>query len=89
MKKNVKDKAQVRTQQGEYYERSEVKEFYGELRERLHMRANGQVLPEGTNGAELIIPDLVVNRIRERIGDYTTLYPLVDKINLVLCNEVC
>jgi HK97 family phage major capsid protein len=65
--------------QQEYFTR-EVEEFYSELRSRLKMRANGQVLPPGEAGAELIIPDIVVNRIRERIGDYTTLYPLVDKI---------
>lgn len=65
---------------GEYYERSDVKDFYTELRERLQLRANGQVLPDGPSGAELIIPDIIVNRIRERIGDFTTLYPLVDKV---------
>ena len=64
----------------DYHERSDVKEFYNELRERLQMRANGQVLPDGPSGAELIIPDVIVNRIRERIGDFTTLYPLVDKV---------
>ncbi|EGO2729452.1 phage major capsid protein [Enterococcus faecalis] len=64
----------------DYHERSDVKEFYDELRERLQMRANGQVLPDGPSGAELIIPDIIVNRIRERIGDFTTLYPLVDKV---------
>lgn len=61
----------------EYFTR-EVEDFYGELRSRLQSRANGQVLPPGEAGAELIIPDTVVNRIRERIGDFTTLYPLVD-----------
>ena len=39
-----------------------------------------KVLPDGPSGAELIIPDIIVNRIRERIGDFTTLYPLVDKV---------
>ena len=68
------------THRNEYYERSDVKNFYSELRERLQMRANGQVLPDGPSGAELIIPDIIVNRIRERIGDFTTLYPLVDKV---------
>lgn len=63
----------------EYFTR-EVNDFYEELRTRLDARANGQVLPPGESGAELIIPDIVVNRIRERIGDYTTLYPLVDLV---------
>ncbi|MFA4137151.1 MULTISPECIES: phage major capsid protein [unclassified Brevibacillus] len=63
----------------EYFTR-EVEDFYGELRSRLQSRANGNVLPPGEAGAELVIPDIVVNRIRDRIGDFTTLYPLVDKI---------
>lgn len=66
-----------RTIAQEYFTR-EVEDFYGELRSRLQSRANGNVLPAGEAGAELIIPDIVVNRIRERIGDFTTLYPLVD-----------
>lgn len=61
----------------EYFTR-EVEDFYSELRSRLKLRANGNALPSGEAGAELIIPDIVVNRIRERIGDFTTLYPLVD-----------
>lgn len=68
-----------RTNNQEYFTR-EVEEFYSELRNRLESRANGNVLPPGEAGAELLIPDIVVNRIRERIGDYTTLYPLVDKV---------
>ncbi|MEK3814248.1 phage major capsid protein [Bacillus sp. FSL K6-1284] len=68
-----------RTLNGEYFTR-EVQDFYSELRSRLEARANGQVLPPGESGAELVIPDTVVNRIRERIGDFTTLYPLVDKV---------
>lgn len=78
-KKNMPKNREQRTQQHEYFTR-EVEEFYGELRTRLEARANGQVLPPGEAGAELVIPDIVVNRIRERIGDFTTLYPLVDKI---------
>lgn len=70
---------QTRTVAQEYFTR-EVEDFYSELRSRLKLRANGQVLPPGESGAELIIPDIVVNRIRERIGDFTTLYPLVDRV---------
>lgn len=77
--KEIMTKHQKRVNQQEYFTR-EVEEFYSELRSRLKMRANGQVLPPGEAGAELVIPNIVVNRIRERIGDYTTLYPLVDKI---------
>ncbi len=69
----------TRVNNHEYFTR-EVNDFYDELRERLQVRANGQVLPPGDSGAELIIPDIVVDRIRERIGDYTTLYPLVDLV---------
>src|SRR5690606_31775780 len=76
--RNDKKMTEKRAKQ-EYFTR-EVEDFYNELRTRLQARANGQVLPPGEAGAELIIPDIVVNRIRERIGDYTTLYPLVDKI---------
>lgn len=56
---------------GEYYERSEVKEFYEKFR---NLRA--------VTGGELTIPDIVVNRIMDIMGDYTTLYPLVDKIQV-------
>jgi len=76
--RNDKKMTEKRAKQ-EYFTR-EVEDFYNELRTRLQARANGQVLPPGEAGAELIIPDIVVNRIRERVGDYTTLYPLVDKI---------
>ncbi len=56
---------------GEYYERSEVKEFYEKLK---NLRA--------VTGGELTIPDVVVNRIMDIMGDFTTLYPLVDKIQV-------
>jgi HK97 family phage major capsid protein len=56
---------------GEYYERSEVKEFYEKFK---NLRA--------VTGGELTIPDIVVNRIMDIMGDYTTLYPLVDKIQV-------
>lgn len=56
---------------GEYYERNEVKEFYEKFR---NLRA--------VTGGELTIPDIVVNRIMDIMGDYTTLYPLVDKIQV-------
>ncbi|MBB6451990.1 HK97 family phage major capsid protein [Salirhabdus euzebyi] len=78
-KKNMPKQKEQRITSREYFTR-EVEEFYDELRSRLEARANGQVLPPGESGAELVIPDIVVNRIRERIGDFTTLYPLVDKI---------
>ena len=56
---------------GEYYEREEVREFYEKFR---NLRA--------VSGGELTIPDIVVNRIMDIMGDYTTLYPLVDKIQV-------
>lgn len=56
---------------GEYYEREEVREFYENFR---NLRA--------VTGGELTIPDIVVNRIMDIMGDYTTLYPLVDKIQV-------
>lgn len=54
---------------GEYYERSEVKEFYEQFK---NLRA--------VTSGELTIPDVVVNRITDIMGDFTTLYPLVDKV---------
>lgn len=56
---------------GEYYERSEVKSFYEQFK---NLRAVG--------GEGLTIPLVVVNRIMDIVGDYTTLYPLVDKIKV-------
>lgn len=55
---------------GEYYERSEVREFYEKFR----------ALRGVTGGPELTIPQIIVNRILDILGDYTTVYPLVDKI---------
>lgn len=56
---------------GEYYERAEVKEFYDKVR---NLRA--------VAGAELTIPDIVVNRIMDIAGDYATVYPLVNRITV-------
>lgn len=56
---------------GEYFERSDVKEFYEKFK---NLRA--------VTGGELTIPEVVVNRIMDILGDYSTLYPLVDKIRI-------
>lgn len=56
---------------GEYYERSEVKEFYEKFK---NLRSVG--------GEGLTIPQIVINRIMDIIGDYSTVYPLVDKIRV-------
>lgn len=56
---------------GEYYEREEVKDFYDKFK---NLRA--------VTGGELTIPDIVVNRIMDIMGDYTTVYPLVDTIQV-------
>lgn len=77
--RNMNTQLQQRVSGQEYFTR-EVEDFYKELRTRLQSRANGNVLPPGSDGAELAIPDIVTTRIRERIGDFTTLYPLVDKV---------
>lgn len=55
---------------GEYYERAEVKEFYDKFRNLRNV-----------TGGELTIPEIVVNRIMDIAGDYSTVYPLVDKIS--------
>lgn len=56
---------------GEYYELPEVREFYDKFK---NLRAVG--------GEGLTIPNVVVNRIMDIMGDFTTLYPLVDKIRV-------
>jgi len=56
---------------GAYYERAEVKAFYESFK---NLRAVG--------GEGLLIPEVVINRIMDILGDYATLYPLVDKIRV-------
>lgn len=72
-KSDLMNKYQVREllKTGEYYERSEVKEFYEKFK---NLRA--------VTGEGLTIPDVVINRIMDILGDYSTLYPLVDKIKI-------
>ena len=74
-KRGIEDmnKYQVREllRTGEYYERAEVKEFYEQFK---NLRAVG--------GEGLTIPNTVINRIMDIMGDYTTLYPLVNKIRV-------
>mgnify|MGYP001190139111 CR=1 FL=1 len=66
-------KGQVREliRTGEYYKLQEVREFYEKLK---NLR--------GVSGGELTIPEVVVNRIMDIMGDYTTLYPLVNRITV-------
>jgi len=70
---NIVNKYQVREllKTGAYYERTEVKEFYEKFK---NLRAVG--------GEGLTIPEVIINRIMDIMGDYTTLYPLVDKIRV-------
>jgi len=70
---NDMNKYQIREmlKTGEYYERSEVKGFYEKFK---NLRAVG--------GEGLTIPNIVVNRIMTILGDFSTLYPLVDKIKV-------
>ena len=56
---------------GEYYKCSEVVEFYEKFK---NLR--------GVTGGELTIPEVIVNRIMDILGDYSTLYPLVDRIQV-------
>ena len=65
------NKLQVREmlKSGEYYERSEVKDFYEKFKNLRQV-----------TGGELTIPEIVVNRIMDIVGDFTTIYPLVDKL---------
>ena len=59
----------IENELAELDERAEVKEFYDKVR---NLRA--------VTGAELTIPDIVVNRIMDIVGDYATVYPLVDHV---------
>jgi HK97 family phage major capsid protein len=56
---------------GEYYKRSEVIDFYEKFK---NLRA--------VTGGELVIPEVIVNRIMDILGDYSTLYPIVDRIQV-------
>jgi len=56
---------------GEYYERADVKSFYEGFK---NLRAVG--------GEGLLIPDVVINRIMDISGDYSKIYPLVNKIQV-------
>lgn len=65
--------AQVRKmlETGEYYNLPEVREFYDKFK---NLRA--------VSGGDLTIPNVIINRILDIVGDYTTLYPRVDKIRV-------
>ncbi|SDC06002.1 phage major capsid protein [Shouchella lonarensis] len=56
---------------GEYYKDQEVREFYERFKQL-----------RSVAGGELTIPHLVINRIMDILGDFTTLYPLVEKIRV-------
>jgi len=56
---------------GEYYKRSEVIDFYEKFK---NLRA--------VTGGELTIPEVIVNRIMDILGDYSTIYNLVDRIQV-------
>ncbi len=67
------NKLQVREllKTGEYYKRSDVVEFYEQFK---NLRA--------VTGGELAIPEVIVSRIMDILGDYSTLYPIVDRIQV-------
>jgi HK97 family phage major capsid protein len=56
---------------GEYYKRSEVIDFYEKFK---NLRA--------VTGGELAIPEIIVNRIMDILGDYSNIYRLVDRIQV-------
>lgn len=56
---------------GEYFQLQEVREFYEQFK---NLRT--------VAGGELTIPQVIINRILDIVGDYTTLYPRVDKIRV-------
>ena len=67
----VMNRSQVRelVRTGEYYRNKEVVDFYNNLK---NIRA--------ITGEGLTIPNIVINRIMDIVGDYSTVYPLVDRI---------
>jgi HK97 family phage major capsid protein len=56
---------------GEYYKRSDVIDFYNQFK---NLRA--------VTGGELTIPEVIVNRIMDILGDYSNIYNLVDRIQV-------
>jgi HK97 family phage major capsid protein len=56
---------------GEYYKRSDVVEFYEKFK---NLRA--------VTGGELAIPEVIVNRIMDILGDYSNIYNLVDRLQV-------
>ena len=56
---------------GEYYKRSDVVEFYDRFK---NLRA--------VTGGELTIPEVIVNRIMDILGDFSTIYNIVDRIQV-------
>jgi HK97 family phage major capsid protein len=69
----IMNRMQVREliKNGEYYKRSDVIEFYEKFK---NLRA--------VTGGELAIPQVVVNRIMDILGDYSTIYNIVDRIQV-------
>ena len=64
-----------RTRELDYLQREDVKEFYSRVR--------GAVLDKRSLvGGDLIIPEVVLNRIQPLIGDYSALYNEVDVVTL-------
>ena len=56
---------------GEYYKRSDVIDFYEKFK---NLR--------GVTGGELTIPEVIVNRIMDILGDYSRIYNRVDRIQV-------
>jgi HK97 family phage major capsid protein len=69
----IMNRMQVREliKNGEYYKRSDVIEFYEKFK---NLRA--------VTGGELAIPQVIVNRIMDILGDYSTIYNIVDRIQV-------
>lgn len=69
------NKHETRSQILERLNQAEVRDFYGKLRETvINKRALGQ--------AELVIPEVVLDRIQLMIGDYSNLLPEVEVVPL-------
>lgn len=77
-KENLKAGGKImdkRARELEYLQREEVRDFYGKVREAV-------INKRSLAGADVLIPEVVLNRIQPLIGDYSNLYKEVDKVTL-------
>lgn len=67
----TREKTREYLRTGEYYQLPEVRSFYESLKQA-----------RAVTGGTYTVPNAVINKIYDIVGDYTTLYPLVDKVGV-------